>query len=228
MVSSLSAAARQGNGMAGRRLIGAGILGVCVVVLAQTAAQLIDYRFFGLRLKVIRSNSDGGLFGVIGVIALFLTSAAAWVAFASLPTLRRPLEVLAPVTTFLALDKALRLHDHIPHWLLFYSPLLAAAFLSLLEIARRASFPARPLIIGAVFLLALSFAIHEYGDAVLVRLDEPSTGWMYQLKGVTKHGAELAGWLFVALAITALCLTNREAAATCSGRTATPASRTGK
>jgi hypothetical protein len=219
MVSSVSAAARQVNGVAERRLIAAGVLWVCAVVLAQTAAQLIDYRFFGLRLKVIRSDTDGGIFGVIGVIALFLTSAAAWVALASLPTLRRPLEVLAPLTTFLAVDKALRLHDHIPHWLLLYLPLLAAVFLSLLEIARRADFSVRLLIIGAVLLLGLAFAIHQYGDAVLVRLDEPSAGWMYQLKGVTKHGAELAGWLFVALAITALSLSNAEATATRTGRT---------
>jgi hypothetical protein len=219
MFSSVSAAARQVNGVAERRLIAAGVLWVCAVVLAQTAAQLIDYRFFGLRLKVIRSDTDGGIFGVIGVIALFLTSAAAWVALASLPTLRRPLEVLAPLTTFLALDKALRLHDHVPHWLLLYLPLLAAVFLSLLEIARRADFSVRLLIIGAVLLLGFAFAIHQYGDAVLVRLDESSSGWMYQLKGVTKHGAELAGWLFVALAITALSLSNGEAAATRTGRT---------
>jgi hypothetical protein len=189
-----------------RRLIAAGVLGTCALVLVQTAAQLVDYHFFGLRVRSIQSDNDGGLFGIIGVLALVSASAAAWVGLVRLPDLRRPLELLAPVMTFLALDKALRLHDHIPHWLLLYLPLLAVVALSLLTLAGRATFPIRPLLIGALVLLGFSFAIHEWGDAVLARLGEPSTGWTHELKGVTKHGAELAGWLFVGLAIMAMCV----------------------
>jgi hypothetical protein len=201
---------RQESSVAERRLIAAGICATCALVLAQTIAELVDYRFFDLRLGVLRSDGDGGLFGAIGVIALLSTSAAAWLGLLRLPDLRRPLEILAPLVTFLAIDKGLRLHDHIPHWLALYLPLLAGVFLLLLAIARRTSLQARRLIVAALALLALAFLVHQYGDSVLVHLHEPSTGWAYQLKGVVKHGAELAGWLFVAVAIVGSCISASE------------------
>jgi hypothetical protein len=130
-----------------------------------------------------------------------------------MPRARRPLQALAPLLTFLAVDKALRLHDHVPHWLVLYLPLLAGAFLLLLEVGRRTTLRARRLIVVALALLAVSLLVHQYGGDVLVLLHASPTGWLYQFKGVTKHGAELAGWLLVGLGLVVGCV-SAEAKAT--------------
>jgi hypothetical protein len=44
--------------------------------------------------------------------------------------------VLPPLLTFLTVDKVVRLHDHIPHWLVFYLPVLAATFVAAAAVAR--------------------------------------------------------------------------------------------
>src|SRR5262245_33963509 len=90
----------------GDRLIPFGLLVTCLLVLAQAIAQLVNYRFFDLRLRAIDSQGDGGVFGVIGDLALAFAAAAAWAASGRIPTARRQLKLLAPLLTFLAVDKA--------------------------------------------------------------------------------------------------------------------------
>ena len=187
------------------RLIAAGILGISIVVLAQTTAQLIDYGLLDLKLEIINSNGDGGLFGVVGILALVLAAVATWAALPRLPRARRTLIMLAPLLTFLAIDKALRIHDHVPHWLVLYLPLLAAALLLLLRLARQTSTDARRLIVSALVFLVVAFALHQFGNSALGRLHTSPAGWLDQLKGATKHGAELAGWLLVGLGVAVAC-----------------------
>jgi len=187
------------------RLITSGVLGIGAVVLAQTAAQLINYKFFDLRLKVIDSSGDGGLFGILGILASVLAAAAAWGALPRLPEARRLLVMLAPLLTFLATDKALRLHDDVPNWLAVYAPLLAAALVLLLLFAHQTNAEARRLIFSALVLLAVAFLIHQFGNPALERLHDSTADWLHAVKGVTKHGAELAGWLLVGLGVVAAC-----------------------
>jgi hypothetical protein len=188
------------------RLIAAGILGIGAIVLAQAAAQLIDYEMFDLKLEIFNSNGDGGLFGVAGILASVLAAAATWAALPSLLEARRSLITLALLLTFLAADKALRLHDHVPYWLALYLPLLVASAVLLLRFAHQASLEVGRLIVSALVLLVLSFAVHQFGDSALGHLHQPKTGWLYQIKGLAKHGAELAGWLLVGLGVVAACL----------------------
>jgi hypothetical protein len=170
-----------------------GVLITCALVLAQTAGQLIDYRFFQLRMKMIDSGGDAGVFGVIGDLALLFAAAATWFAAARAPDARRPLAILASLLAFLALDKALRLHDHIPHWLSVYLPVLLAVFFLLLGFARRTTAQARRLIIVALGLLTASFLIHQYGDSALAALHQPPTSLSYQLKGASMEQSSPAG-----------------------------------
>jgi hypothetical protein len=72
-----------------QRLIAVGIFGTSALVLGQMAVQLINYRFYDLRLNALDSNADGGLFGVVGAVSLFAASAAAWTALPRLPRVRR-------------------------------------------------------------------------------------------------------------------------------------------
>jgi hypothetical protein len=191
-----------------------GILVTIAVVLAGSAAQLIDYGFFGQRIGLLDSTTDGGIFGAVGDIALAAAAASAWVLAARVRSSRSVAVALALLLTFLAADKVTRLHEHIPHWLAFYLPVLTAAFLCLAAVARGLS--GRPrfrvdlarghastdhLLTIGVALLTFSFLLHVFGDRLLVELGANSTGWAYQVKAVAKHGTEVAGWLLTALGL---------------------------
>ena len=47
----------------------AGILLTAAVVFAQTAGQLIDFRFFDLRLRVLDSDHHASVFGALSILA---------------------------------------------------------------------------------------------------------------------------------------------------------------
>jgi hypothetical protein len=203
------------------RFTKAGILVTTGVVLAGSAAQLIDYGFFGQRIGLLDSATDGGVFGAVGDIALAAAAGSAWVLAARVRSARTVAAALALLLTFLAVDKVTRLHEHIPHWLAFYLPVLAAAFLCLVTVARgrsgrprfrvdrgRGRAAANHLIGTGLVLLAFSFLVHVFGDRLLVELGANTTGWAYQVKAVAKHGTEVAGWLLTALGLLRLAPTD--------------------
>jgi hypothetical protein len=114
-------------------------------------------------------------------------------------------EVALPaLLTFLAADKTFRLHDHVPHWLVLYLPLLGAAFGCLVVVGRRLSPRCLRLIVAGLALLAGSFLVHLCGEWFLSAVGaSPSTGWPVQVKAAVKHGSEVAGWLVIALGLAA-------------------------
>lgn len=183
-----------------RHLRAAGIGVIVVVVAAGTAAQLLNH---GLHLNssALDSSEDGGAFGVVGDVAVAATAVAAW-------SMRRRLNRWGPacaalplLLTFLALDKVLRFHDHIAAWRLYYAPVLLVVVLGLVMVAQHLPPPTARLIHVGLVLLIVAFAVHLAGHAVLDRLDFGEDSWAEQIKAVTKHGAEVAGWLLVALAL---------------------------
>jgi hypothetical protein len=109
--------------------------------------------------------------------------------------------VLPPLLTFLTVDKVVRLHDHIPHWLVFYLPVLAATFVAAAAVARGLSPRCVRLAATGLALLIGSFALHQYGEWLLYHLGGSDTGWLFQVKAVVKHGLEVAGWLLIALGL---------------------------
>jgi hypothetical protein len=183
-----------------RHLRAAGIGAIVVVVAAGTAAQLLNY---GLHLdsSTLDSSDDGGAFGVVGDVALATAALAAW-------RMRRRLRGWGPacaalpvLLTFLTLDKVLRLHDHIAAWRLYYAPVLLVVVVGLVTAARHLPPPTARLIHVGLVLLIVGFGVHVAGHAVLDRLGFTEDSWAEQIKAVTKHGAEVAGWLLVALAL---------------------------
>jgi hypothetical protein len=166
------------------RLIALGIAATTGIVLAGSAAQLIGYGLFHGRIPALDSASDGGLFGLVGNLSIASATLAAWIVLLRLRPRTVAMVALPLVLSFLTIDKTLRLHDHIPGWLVFYLPLLAATF-----------------VVIALALLVGSFLLHEYGEWLLVRVGGSTTGWMYQVKAVVKHGLEVAGWFLVALGL---------------------------
>jgi hypothetical protein len=183
------------------RLIAVGMAATTAIVLAGTAAQLIGYGFFHGRVQALDSSSDGGLFGLVGDVSIAAATLAAWL----VPIRVRPVTIamaaLPPLLTFLTIDKAFRLHDHIPHWLAFYLPILAATFAALAAVARRLSPRCLRLTTIALALLVSSFVVHLYGEWLLYHLGGSATGWLFQVKAAVKHGLEVAGWFLIALGL---------------------------
>jgi phage shock protein PspC (stress-responsive transcriptional regulator) len=205
------------------RLTKVGVLATILIVLAGSAAQLINYGFFDQRIQALDSRSDGGVFGAIGDIALAAAAVSAWLVAARVRSERSVAGVLAGLLTFLAVDKAVRLHDHIPHWLAVYLPVLFGSFVCLVAVAR--DIPGRPrrrvdrgvgrvvvdrLIGVGLLLLIFSFLLHLFGERLLLVLGvSNTTGLAYQVKAVVKHGTEVAGWLLIALGLLRFGLLSR-------------------
>jgi Ca2+/Na+ antiporter len=205
------------------RLTKVGVLATILIVLAGSAAQLINYGFFDQRIQALDSGSDGGVFGAIGDIALAVAAVSAWLVAARVRSERSVAGVLAGLLTFLAVDKAVRLHDHIPHWLAVYLPVLFVSFVCLVAVAR--DIPRRPrhridrgvgrvvvdrLIGVGLLLLIFSFLLHLFGERLLLVLGvSNTTGLAYQVKAVVKHGTEVAGWFLIALGLLRFGLLSR-------------------
>jgi hypothetical protein len=118
------------------RLVATGLAATLILVLAGAAAQLADHGF-GLGTGQLDSSTDGGVFGVVGDVALASAALAAWGA----------------------------------------------------------------LMAFGLMLLGAAFVLHFTGETVLDKLHASHGGWPAELKAVLKHGAELAGWLIVTLAL---------------------------
>jgi hypothetical protein len=179
----------------------AGVVAIVVIVAAGTAAQLIDFGFYHLRIGALNSATDGGVFGVVGDLSLAAAALVAWLVLVRTRDRGLTTIVLPPLLSFLAVDKVLHLHDRIPHWLVFYLPLLAATFVALASVAWAMPARSRRLVGTALILLAASFLVHQYAERVLLAHGASVTGWAFQVKAVVKHGAEVGGWLLVALGL---------------------------
>jgi hypothetical protein len=188
-----------------------GILATAVVVLAASAAQFINYGFLGERIAALDPGSYFGVFGTAIDIALLATAVSAWVLAARSRAARSVAAVLAGLLTFLAADQATGLHNHIPHWLAFYLPVLAASFICLVTVARGLSGGSlSPLIGVGLVLLALSFFLNVFGPRLLLDLGlSDTTGWADQVKAAIKHGTAVAGWSLIALGLYGLSVRER-------------------
>lgn len=171
------------------------------VVLAGAAAQLIGYGMFEGKVPALDSSADGGIFGIIGDVSIVAAASAAWMVLIRV----RPVTIytagLPLLLTFLAVDKVLRVHDHIPGWVVIYMPLLGLTLLAVVVVARHLSVRSARLAVIALTLLAASFLIHLFGTQALQLIPAPAAGWAHQVKGIVKHGAEVAGWLILALSL---------------------------
>ena len=199
-VSDLLAPRHSDNEAAHDHLAAVGLASVTLLVLAGTVMQLVGHGFFHDRVNVLNSASDGGFFGFVGDIALTSAALAAWVVLLRLRPMSALTVALPPILTYLAVDKIWRLHDRIPGWLAFYLPLLAVTFVAVAAITSRMSARCFRLAVAGLALLSASFVMHLVGDQVLHWLGGSSTGWLFQVKAVVKHGAEVAGWCLITLA----------------------------
>ena len=187
------------------RFLPAAIAASTAVVVVGSAAQLIDYAFH-LGMDVLDSSEDGGAFGAVGDVAAVSAAAAAWLVLVRMRPIRPAAMALPPLLSFLAVDKIVRLHDHVPHYLAFYAPLLAGAGFCLVDLVRRLPRSRARVVAAGLVLLGASFLLHAVGEQLLLDLGLSDDGWARQGKAVVKHGCEVEGWFFVAIGLTAHAL----------------------
>jgi 4-hydroxybenzoate polyprenyltransferase len=183
-----------------KQLVTTAVYASGAVVLAGTAAQLINYAF-DLEIDAFNSANDGGVFGAVGGAAAVSAAATSWLVSLRLEP-RSPATVAAPpLLTFIALDKVFRIHDHVPHYLILYAPVLAGAFLSLAALSRRLPRPLARLLVTSLAFLALSFVLHVIGERLLSGLGLADAGWAHQVKAAVKHSAEVESWFLISIAL---------------------------
>ena len=187
------------------QVITAGLLLTIALVFAQTASQLIDFHFFGLRLKVLDSDHHRSVFGAISLLAQGFAAGAIGVRATSR---RSPAGLLAAALVgALTVPRALKSYE--PVFQRYDVPILVVPLTVVLVVlrtltsgdARRVRF----ILWASLALLACSFALHAVGpqaDGASSSM-HPDWTWTYQLTGMFKHGAELAGWMLLATGMVA-------------------------
>ena len=179
----------------------AGILLTAAVVFAQTAGQLIDFRFFDLRLRVLDSDHHASVFGALSILAE--AGAAAAIGLRAVSARRLSWLLVAALVGVLTVPRALMRYE--PAFERYEVPILVApltvAFVVLCALTFRDARRVRFMVWGSLALLACSFALHAVGpqaDAGGNAAYLAEHTWAYQLTGMLKHGAELAGWMLLA------------------------------
>jgi hypothetical protein len=188
------------------QVITVGLILTVALVFVQTASQWIDFRFFELRLTFLDSDHHESVFGAISILAQAVAAAAIGVWAAST---RRPLGLLAAALVGLLIvprgligfAPSFKRYD-VPTLMVPLTVVLVVLFALTLHDPRRV----RLIVWGSLVLLVSSFALHAVGpqaDAAGSQTWLTWNTWAFQLAGMCKHGAELAGWLLLATAMAA-------------------------
>jgi hypothetical protein len=186
-------------------VIRAGVLLTAAMVFAQTASQGIDFHFFDLRLRLLDSGHHGSIFGVVSILAQAVAAGAFGLRAAS----RRRIAGLfgALLVGLLTVPRALKAHESVfKH---YDVPILVVpltiVFVGVLALTFRDAKRARSVVWAALVLLVCSFALHAVGPQAdgVIRPRIVEYTWSYQLTGMLKHGAELAGWMLLATGLLA-------------------------
>jgi hypothetical protein len=187
------------------QVIAAGLLLTAAVVFAQAASQLIDFHFFALRLGVLDSDHHGSVFGAMSILAE--AAAAAAIGMRAVSMRRSAGFLVAALVGVLTVPRALMRFE--PAFERYDVPILVApltvAFVVLFAFTFRDARRVRFTVWGALVLLACSFALHAAGPQADAagRTAYLTHTWAYQLTGMLKHGAELAGWMLLATGMAA-------------------------
>ncbi|HEY4825121.1 MAG TPA: hypothetical protein VIH85_00060 [Solirubrobacteraceae bacterium] len=189
------------------RVIAAGLILTVAVVVAQSAAQWIDFHFFDMGLRVLDSDHHRSVFGALSLVA----EAGAAVAIGLRATRGRRLAwfILAAVVGVLTVPRALmglevafERYD-VP---VLVAP-LTVVFAVLFVLTFRDPGGVRFIVWGSLGLLACSFALHAVGpqaDSAGTTAYAVTHSWAYQAAGMLKHGSELAGWMLLATGMAAV------------------------
>ncbi len=179
-------------------VIVAGLLLTGAVVLAQAAGQWIDFRFFDLKLRALDSNHHASVFGAASLLAQAGAASAIAVRIARSPRRLHWLIVAGLLAVLLVVRTFVR-----PPPAVLLLP-LAVVFFAVSSLTWEDPAAIRLTVWGSLSLLLCSFALHVVGpQADGTRSSLPEDTWTFQLTGMLKHGAELAGWMLLATCMAA-------------------------
>jgi hypothetical protein len=173
------------------RVIRAGIAVTALLVLAQAAAQAINFGF-GLHVQALNSDVHASIFGVVSLAAQGAVAIAAGIRAAGPPRRNAWLLLSALLLVLLAVRIA------IPYDATLLTAPLAVVFVLIWWLGSAAPPRVRLLIAASLALLVFSFVVHAVGLKVLSAVGYGAHGWPYEIKGIVKHSTELAGWLLLA------------------------------
>ena len=187
------------------RVITGGLLLTAAVVFAQTASQWIDFHFFDLRLRVLDSDHHASVFGALSILTQAIAAAAIGVRAVSARRLSWLL--VAAVVGVLTVPRALVTYEPAfqRHEVTILALPLSIVLAALCTLTFRDARPARSIVWTSLILLACSFGLHAVGlqAEAVSRTYLADHSWTYQLTGMLKHGAELAGWMLLATGVIA-------------------------
>ncbi len=180
-----------------KRVIVVGLLVTLAIVVLQAASQVIDFSVFNLRIRALNSDKHDSLFGLASLLAQAAVAAAClWrsrrverhrSAWFGLGALVGVLVLVRGLTSFNATVLALP---------------LACVFALVCWLTWRDAGVARFVVWAGLILMATSLLLHKVGLAADTSTASDYT-WAYQITGMLKHGAELAGWMLLATGIIA-------------------------
>lgn len=172
-------------------MIFAGVSLAVVAAVALIATQCIDFVVYGLSIRALNSDTHRSLFGVLSLLAQGATVLVVGVRCLSRPR-RAGWVVLGALVAVLLLVRAL-LSDQ-P---LAYAVPVAIAFVLFWWLTAGDYAAARTVLRVGLFVLAFSFVVHVVGPKIIDHFGYSYGTWPYEIKGMTKHSTELAGWLLV-------------------------------
>ena len=179
------------------RMITIGLLATAILVALQAATQAVNFGVFDLRVWAFDCDRRYSVFGIASLLAQLAAGVAcvwrsrrvdrdhwAWL------TLGMLVIVLVPIRGLTIYSAAV------------LAPPLACVLVLMLWLTWRDPVLTRTIVWAAVILMMTSLALHEVGPDADASLASDYT-WSYQITGMVKHGAELAGWLLLALGVLA-------------------------
>lgn len=169
------------------------IVGTALLVACQILAQAIDFSFFQLDIRALDSDTHASIFGVASLAAQALVVAAA----AARSHGSRHGAGWAIVSVLTGLLLVLRVGVGFRA-----APLLGPVvmlFILLWRLTAGDPQHARAVLRAGLSCLAFSYFVHAFGPHASAALGYGGNSWPYQVEGILKHSAELAGWMLVAV-----------------------------
>lgn len=178
-----------------RRIIVAGLLAAAAMVALHAVTQVIDFSVFDLRIRAFNADKRDSVFGLASLLAQLATATACWWRGHCLEQHRRVWFALAVLVAVLVFVRGLTSFNAVALAL----P-LACVFVLLCFLTWRDQTAARAAVWAGLVLMVTSLVLHKVGLAADASTASDYT-WAYQITGIVKHSAELAGWMLVTTGI---------------------------
>ena len=197
------------------RIVAVGLALTLFGVIGQTTVHLVNLELFDLRYDLLNADQDGSVFSWASAAVTFVAAAFAALLAGLRPAHARMLLALAAALAFLSLDDTIQIHERVSglrtelgpiehfsrlFWPLVYMPLLTLVFLGLAILSAGMRLrPAKLLLVGLGLLAGAIFFEMTSPALFAVGLDHGDLG--YEVHAAAEEGAELGGWMLVALAL---------------------------